>query len=67
MNVREYLQKFALARIYVYRNRELTGSFGVKSVPAIYIMDAEGNKVGSFTGYKDADSFIKAVEELLTK
>ena len=67
MNVKEYLQKFVLARIYTYRNRELAGRFGVRSVPAIFVLDAEGNRVGSFTGYKDAQSFIKAVEEVLTK
>ena len=67
LSVREYLQDFVNVVILTRNNRELTQEFGVRSVPTFFVVDSEGNRVGSFVGYKAPSDFVAEMERLLTK
>jgi thioredoxin-like negative regulator of GroEL len=52
--VQEQMQKLLPAKINIDMNKSLAASYGIKAIPAVYIVDAWGNVLYKDPGYKTA-------------
>ena len=57
--VREALKGFAAVKIDVDRHPEVVKRYGVGPIPAMFILDADGNVKRSLLGYRPAGEFLK--------
>ena len=62
----EYKGKVAIGKCNVDENRELTSSFGVRGIPAIYFIK-NGKVVDEQIGYCDKDALKAKIDQLLKK
>ena len=60
----EYKGKVAIGKCNVDENRDLTSSFGVRSIPAIYFIK-NGKVVDEQIGYCDKDALKAKIDKLL--
>jgi thioredoxin-related protein len=64
-SVREYLKDFVIVKLDSRAHRELAQKFKVRGIPAMFVVDAEGNQVGSIVGYRDAEKFLQALKDIM--
>ena len=57
--VRQALQGFAAVKIDVDRHPDLVKRYGVGPIPAMFILDADGNVKRSLLGYRPAGEFLE--------
>lgn len=63
--MREYLKDFVVVKINTGANRELARKFGIRGIPSLFVVDAEGNRVGSIVGYRDAEKFLQEMKKIM--
>ncbi len=57
-------EKAVAIKIDVDENRDLAARFSIRSIPTIIVLDADGNEVTRFIGYRDADRFLSEFEAI---
>jgi thioredoxin-related protein len=63
LSVKEFLQGYVCVAIDVDRNRDLTQQYGVRAIPAMFMLDSEGKNLGRISK-RDPQGFIDNVKEL---
>jgi thioredoxin 1 len=61
---KEYEGTIEIKSIDVDQNGELAGKFGVKAIPTLVFLDAEGNELTRHVGFWPKDSLVAQFEEL---
>jgi len=56
--VQEQMKKLVPAKINIDMNKSLAASYGVKAIPAVYIVDVSGNVLHKDVGYKTAGEMV---------
>jgi thioredoxin 1 len=60
----EYEGRAAIVFIDVWENLNVTGQFGIRTIPTQIFYDAEGNEQLRHTGFLDKASIVKVLREL---
>ncbi len=57
-------EKAVAVKVDVDENRALAAQFGIRSIPTIIFVDADGKEVTRMIGYRDAEGFLKEFSKL---
>jgi tetratricopeptide (TPR) repeat protein len=57
------LSDYSCVEVFVEDDKKSFEKYGVKSLPTLMFLTADGAEIGRFTGHKPPDEFVKAVEE----
>ncbi len=52
-------EKAVAIKVDVDKHRDLAAHFGIRSIPTVIFIDADGKEVSRFIGYRDADGFLE--------
>ncbi len=60
--VRSITENFVLAKINIDTNSDIALRYNIKSIPSMFVIDANEKIIHSFSGYKDANQLKRAIE-----